>query len=184
MAGTYEDNFLLNLMEEDKNKFFVKVYNIPVIYYRSYFNSNRDLVHYPRIEPDFKYKSLFESDFVKISCEQWCYQGVTSSRLEPDFIEESMTLDWNNSPTYFYDERTMEDFNRHADLEFKNVFLLHKMKTDKYPRIPISGKLFDVLVGNYLNNLVFTRWLYHDLFEFKAHVTSQKKKKRDKYKKN
>ena len=164
--------------------FYLKQKNTPVIYSRSYFNSNRDFVHYPKIEPDFKYKELFESEFVKLSSEQLFDQGVTISRLLPDFISDSMTLDWINPPTYHYNEKILEDFNRHTDLEFKNIYLLHKMKTEKYPLEPISRKLFDGLVGNYLNNLVFTRWLYHDLFEFKTHVTSQKKKKRDKYKKN
>lgn len=162
--------------------------NGPVIYSRSYFNSNRDFNHYPIIEIESipNYTKLYNSNFVQpfkhkhISC-----HGITTNKISKDLISSTLLLDWNNQPKIKnYDEDTLQTFNDTIDLEFKNCFLLSKIKSEKYPNEPISKKLFDVLIQNYLNNLVFSRWLYNDFIEYKTFVKQQKKRRRVNHKNN
>ena len=64
------------------------------------------------------------------------------------------------------------------------MFLLSMVKNEKFPREPVSGELFDNLIQNYLDNLVFTKWFYHYFVEYKNYVRDQKKWRRDNYKQN
>lgn len=189
-----------------------KNYPAPSIYSRSYFNSNSDYSKYPETTLTNDFYHLADSNFVKVNMPyvfgakeenqdlSKFYEylkmhyptlehntGVTMSKIDPELISSSVTLDWdwedqNNFGTY--DEESWKMFQRDIDLEFKHVWLFSKLKSDCYPNEPVSKMFVDNLISNYLNNLVHTRGLYKDFMEFKNYITSQKKRKRDNHKRN
>ena len=151
----------------------------PVIYSRSYFNGNQDFKLYPKIEPTIECLKLSGTRLVDI-----CNNAVTMGKVDLTLISDSLDLVWDKPPTIVHDFEEMQQFHKLTDLEFKHCLLFSSLKTSKSPASPISHKMYEAIMANYLNNLVFTRWLYHDFMEYKEYVREQKKRKRTNHKKN
>lgn len=144
---------------------------------------------YPSMSIKPVYKKLYDSNFVNIirsCCEDTCPRDIVavSSDVNPNLVESSIELKWDKPNFNCYDELTYQAFNKKLGSEFKVMFLLSMVKNEKFPSEPISAELFDNIIQNYLDNLVFTKWLYHDFVEYKNYVRDQKKRRRDNYKQN
>ena len=151
----------------------------PVIFSRSHFDGNSDFNFYPLIEPTIESLNLGGTTLVDI-----CNDAITMGKIDINLISDSLDLVWDKPPQNVYNLETMQKFQKLTDLEFKHCLLFSSLKTSKCPDTPISHKMYEVLMGNYLNNLVFTRWLYYGFMEYKEYVREQKKRKRDNHKKN
>ena len=160
-------------------------YKIQDMYSKSIANNFRDFENYPEVIPHNKFAKLHRSSFISLqNTTPFDNGGVNVSADFDYYISNSAHLIWDNPPKRNYDQASFDAFDKNNDLEFKNIFLICKIKEMKYPNQPISKEVFNLLMLNYMNNLVFTRWLYKDFIEFKQYVTSQKKQKRDNYKNN
>ena len=149
------------------------------IYSRSHFNGNSDNRYYPEITKTRHYYDLHKTGFVDYTA--W---GLATGFVTPEQIDKAIVLNWNKPPTTTHDETTLEKFNKDVDLEFKNCFLLSAFKIETYPNTCVSKLLFDNVMANYLNNLVFTKWLYRDYIIYQKYIREQKKRKRDNHKRN
>ena len=153
----------------------------PEFYTRSYFNNNGDQYKYPEITKTAKYEQLYNQQFLKRTPFE---DSVTMVGVDQSVFNSVIDLNWPDINFEQYNEETFEKYKETTDLEFKHCYLFNKIKNHFYPSNAVSSELYDNLMQNYLNNLVFTRWLYQHFIDFKQNVRAQKKNKRDNYKRN
>ena len=129
-------NVLFDIIEQQKNN--------PFIYSRSHNESNRYLDNYPDMKPNCFYHRLCQSDFVtSIYPITINARGITSEKVDSEFINKGVDLEWDKPPKRDYDHDYVTCL-ANMDLEFKNVNLLSKIKSIKYPNEPISKKLIEL----------------------------------------
>lgn len=95
----------------------------------------------------------------------------------------SLKLQWYKRPVNNY-ELDKETINNSIDSAFKESFCMLNVMIEEFPLSSVSSNLFNEVLENYLNNMIFTKWLYHDFMEYKSYVRDQKKRKRNNYKQN
>ena len=159
--------------------------NKSILHTRAYHNGHIDTTTFPKLilqDSGKGYNDLRKSGYCRTD---GSYFFVTPINHEK--IDDSMTLDWrveNHLPTRIVDSESFTLFAEQTDREFKNIFALMHIKHHNFKNFPVSPHLFNLVLSDYMQNLVFTRWLYKDFVDYKNFIKEQKRKKRVNHKVN
>ena len=180
----------------------------PILYSRSFYHGNEDWTYSPDIKQGDGWKNLEKSKFITLKYPIAVHiqnqdkskilehlkqhypnihhnVGVTIGNVGLDYISKSIDLNWCDQPYQgYFSNKRWEVEKKEIDMEFKQICSFLMLKEKHQPNEPVATELFELFAHNYLCNLVHTRWLYNDYMNYKKHVASQKKRKRDNYKKN
>ena len=153
---------------------------------RACVNGYPDEKYFPRLEladdSMLNFNLLRYSEYLKVcdsDLNKLCLTPIESKK-----IDDAFQINWVDRPVKDWCEENYEKFSREQNREFKNIFSIFQIAHRDYPDKAVDGKLFKAILTEYLHNLVFTKWLYHDFISYKHYVKDQKKKKRQNYKKN